>query len=73
MYMAGVEPAPQGPTFFAATNYAMLRSLEQYVRQGVKKICGFFNRPRELNYCRMVSALWSALSLLCSFVQKLSG
>ena len=39
----------------------------------MKKICGFFNRLRELNDCRIVSALWSALSLLCSFVQKLTG
>ena len=43
----------------------------QKLRQGVKKICLFFNCPWELNDCRIVSALWSALSLLCSFVQKL--
>ena len=45
----------------------------QEPHEGVKKICGFFYLPRELNDCRIVSALWSALSLLCSFVQKLPG
>ena len=45
----------------------------QEPHEGVKKIFGFFYLPRELNDCRIVSARWSALSLLCSFVQKLPG
>ena len=45
----------------------------QEPRQGAKKCADFSIFPGELNDCRIVSALWSALSLLCSFVQKLPG